>query len=270
MRKIYVNILNLEENTTELDIGLSKQTTTFPIEFFGKESEDDDYFTRFMRNAFNNICEERDNALKKLESVQQERDSYMKQYSELKDVYVEQSVQLKDCQQKLTALQDHFRKEEEAKQNGIVYPPCDYVPDILDYKEGTDSMAAIYFWNRMYELKDLKKPDGSYLIKGIVDVVPIFLVVSRSDEYDNPNWFFCGTQLAFCQSWNVFVAGRETDEKRKEKLFCKPASFNSALSKIKYDRDPSKWRIKYLQGVSPVDDYRRAVNIKEQVTKRCC
>lgn len=253
----------------------SRQTTTLQSEPLNWMFKGYDNFARAIDDALKKACAERDEALDardkallKLTDAENERDEYKEQYLDLKDAYADQGIQLQRCKNMLTKLQERFQVEEEVKNNGIIYPPCEYVPDICEYKIGTDSDTAIRFWNSLWELKDIKRTNGSYLIKGVVDIVPVFLVVSKSKDYENPNWFFCGTQDSFCENWNCFVANRETDPKRREKLTCKPTSFNSALSKIKYGRDPSQWKKMFRDGKGPVEELKRVINIQEQISKR--
>ena len=252
----------------------SGQTTTLQLDTLNEMFKGDNPLMEIVNATLKNVCNERDEALdardralQELEDTQKERNEYKEKFSSLKDAYTDQGIQLQKCKRMLTEVQERIRAEEEAKNNGIVYPPCEYVPDVCEYKELTTE-TAMRFWNTMWELKDIKSANGSYLIKGIVDIVPVFLVVSKSKDYENPNWFFCGTQDSFCKNWNCFVADRETNPKRKEKLTCKPTSFNSALSKIKYDRDPSQWKKMFREGKGAVEDLKRAINIQEQISKR--
>ena len=264
---------NNETYSTETE--RSRQTTSLQLGTLNEMFKGCGPFVEIINSFLKDVYIERDEAIEaknkallELESTQRERDEYKNKFITLKDAYADQGIQLQKCKNMLTDLQEHFQAEKEAENNGIIYPPCEFIPDICEYKTGTDSETAIRFWNIIWELKDIKKTNGSYLIKGLVDIVPVFLVVSKSKDYENPNWFFCGTQDSFCKNWNCFVANRETDPQRRDKLTCKPASFNSALSDITYGRDPSQWKKMFREGKGPVKELKRVINIQEQITKR--
>lgn len=216
----------------------------------------------------NNALAERDKALEKLESTEKERNYYKSRCVKLETTCADQAIQLKECKDKLQEIQKRLRQEEESAGSGIRYPECNYAINVCDYSPNTDYTDAARFWDKMWELKDVRTTKNTYLIKGIVDVVPIFLVVSRSDNYDNPRGFFCGSQKSFCENWNAFVAGREVEPERRKKLTISPNSFTATLSKIKYTRNPNDWRKKFREGESPTAEYGRVLTIKEEIDKR--
>lgn len=250
----------------------TEQTNKSQLELLRERFEGSEYVMQIFNDAIRTSRNEREEALaaknkalEELTEVRKERDIYKEKYKSLTEVYADQSIVLNDYKKKLMAIQEKLRKEDES--NGRDYPPFECIPDVCNYHPSKNIDDIKDFWNMMFDIKDIRTTDG-YLIKGIVDVVPIYLVVSKSKDYDNSDWFFCGTQSSFCKEWNCFVAGRESNPERKKKLTCKPTSFNSALSDVKYDKNPAVWRKNYGNGLSPIKDYKRISNIREQIMYR--
>ena len=250
----------------------TEQETISDLDLLRKRFKSFDAFTilddaiRMSHKEREEALTEKEKALEELTEVRKERDTYKEKYERLTEAHADQSIMLNDYKKRLIAIQEKLRREDES--NGRDYPPFECVPDICNYRSDKSIDDIKQFWNMMFDIKDIRTANGGYIIKGIVDVVPIFLVVSQSKDYDNSDWFFCGTQTSFCEEWNCFVADRESNPDRRVKLTCKPTSFNSALSKITYDRNPAVWKKNFRDGKSPINDYKRIINIKEQIMSR--
>ena len=207
--------------------------------------------------------------------VIKERDEWKESYENLKseqatdkETIVRQSNEITKLKQMLMHAQKLINTAEKCKETGDPRPMFNYEYDLGDHVMEACAKDIETFWDNNLQLTQIMMPNGSYLINNAAAVVPIYLVYTKSYNFEKTKWHFIGTIINFCYCWNKNVAARIEDKERAAKLTCNSKALTAELNKAPWKKiGPARWRTEANGGSKHKKKLNRAANIKERIER---
>lgn len=184
--------------------------------------------------------------------------------NELIQTCANQAKEINSLKQKLKHAQDVIRTNEESKQNNdsrAFYNKYEY--DLMDFEEDVTTDDVNGLFNGLIELTNVKV-DDNYLIDCASAVIPVYIMLTKSQKILKTKNHFVGNLKSFCNYWNNNVVPNIKDKERANCLICNYDSIKSEINKAPWkDTGPAKWRMMALESQTrhkkPLS---RAYNIK--------
>lgn len=187
----------------------------------------------------------------------------------LRNVIVDQAKELKDCKEKLKHAQEYIITIENCKNTGYLKPAFNYVYKIEDYGTNASCEDIETIYDVLLNLVDAKQNAIDYLFPNTSAIVPIYIVLTDSQNVKGTKYQYMGTLQDFCDAWNANVVQRISDEERKQQLFCKFGSLKATLYKAPWkNTSPGSWRRSANEGHRSKKILYRAANIKERLENK--
>lgn len=185
--------------------------------------------------------------------------------NELIQTCANQAREINVLKEKLKHAQDVINTNENSKQandSRAFFNKYEY--DLMDFEEDVTTDDVNGLFNGLIELTNVKVDNDNYLIDCASAVIPVYIMLTKSQKISNTKNHFVGNLKSFCWYWNKNVVSNIKDEERANCLICNYDSIKSEINKAPWkDTGPAKWRMMALESQTrnkkPLS---RAYNIK--------
>lgn len=184
--------------------------------------------------------------------------------NELIQTCANQAREINALKEKLKHAQDVINTNENSKQandSRAFFNKYEY--DLMDFEEDVTTDDVDGLFNGLIELTNVKV-DDNYLIDCASAVIPVYIMLTKSQKILKTKNHFVGNLKSFCDYWNKNVVPNIIDEERANCLICNYDSIKSEINKAPWKNSvPSRWRTMALESQTrnkkPLS---RAYNIK--------
>ena len=196
--------------------------------------------------------------------LREELSTTQSNYEKLKNIYVDNSIQLEDCKKQLAKAQELIRLYETREQMFATEDKMTFQFDEKNFHESATQDDIKSFFTKLYMLANTTLDDGSYLFDCQSTIVPLYFVLTNTSHFRDTRWQFCGDFRTFCDYWNENTVKYIHDETRASKLRCKYESMKSEKAQKTWtNSSPGHWAQDANAGGKKSKTYLRASLIKQ-------
>lgn len=185
--------------------------------------------------------------------------------NELIQTCANQAREINALKEKLKHAQDVINTNENSKQTNdsrVFFNKYEY--DLMDFVEDVTTDDVNGLFNKLIELTNIKVDNDNYLIDCASAVIPVYIMLTKSQKIVNTKNHFEGNLKSFCGYWNKNVVSNIEDKERANCLICNYDSIKVEMNKAPWKNvGPAKWRMMALDSKTrnkkPLN---RAYNIK--------
>lgn len=197
--------------------------------------------------------------------IQKAIELYDEQHKVQKQLQYELNATKTELAQSLAENQELRRQQVESRtgDDGLLPPIHELQIDITDFC--TDDMKSVrqlfLALNRLVQTYDA----NGYVVQSAEYVVPVYYFLHRQCHQHDHSWCFHGSRSNFVRYWNMYVAGIQADEERRQQLRLRPDSFAALVGKYRIlNCHPRTWSSVYRSTYR----HRRVINAACNVRTR--